>query len=118
MTDHRKHILLAQLQAALAMLKECLEKCPPAHWDEKIANYTFGQVAYHTLCFLDLYLSHDDASCKPCQNPRAPGGGLHPTGRAEPHLYNLRHVKHHAGQLSTSLRRIGVDTAWARSGWR
>jgi hypothetical protein len=38
-----------------------------------------------------------------------------PFSRAELHLYNLRHVQHHAGQLSAALRRVGVDTRWIKS---
>jgi len=169
MTDHLKLILRAQLEASLAMLDECLRKCPADHWDTKIANYTFWQVAYHTLCFVDVYLAPDDASWKPRQDPGAPGGGLHPKGRAELdeeypsrrfdrsellgyaaicrelirtaiaaeteaslagpsgfprlkfsraelHLYNMRHIQHHTGQLGASLRRIGVDTRWVKTG--
>ena len=39
--------------------------------------------------------------------------------RAEVHLYNIRHIQHHAAQLSLRLR---IDTneaiPWIRSGWR
>jgi hypothetical protein len=44
--------------------------------------------------------------------------------RAELHLYNLRHVQHHTGQLSAYLRRtdesLGDPSAlpWIGSGWR
>ncbi len=36
--------------------------------------------------------------------------------RAELHLYSMRHVQHHAGQLAALLRRARVATAWAREG--
>lgn len=36
--------------------------------------------------------------------------------RAELPLYNLRHVQHHAGQLSAFLRRAKVATRWAKEG--
>jgi hypothetical protein len=174
MTDHLKHILAAQFEAALCMLRNCIRKCPPEHWDgptHLIAKYCFWQVAYHTLCFVDLYLSPSDAAWR----PRTGKGGLHPAGRAELdeeypsrrfsqaellaylsicrqkmrevlgdtpaaetrkslegpsgfrrlrfsraelHLYNIRHVQHHAGQLGAYLRRVGVDTPWVKSGWR
>lgn len=32
--------------------------------------------------------------------------------RGELHLYNLRHVQHHTGQLSAYLRRIGQVPRW------
>ena len=56
MIEYVKAILTAQFEAALCMLNDCLRKCPPEHWDGKIANDTFRQVAYHTLFFVDLYL--------------------------------------------------------------
>jgi len=43
--------------------------------------------------------------------------------RLELHLYNLRHIQHHTGQLSAYLRRVvptlaqGKGVRWARSGW-
>jgi hypothetical protein len=57
MIEFLKRILTAQFEAALCMLKECVQKCPPEHWEGKIANDTFRQIAYHTLFFVDLYLS-------------------------------------------------------------
>jgi hypothetical protein len=41
-----------------------------------------------------------------------------PLSRAELHLYNLRHLAHHTGQLTAFLRRCGVETKWCKAGWR
>jgi hypothetical protein len=44
--------------------------------------------------------------------------------RGELHLYNLRHVQHHSGQLSAALRRLNLALQspqalpWIGSGWR
>jgi hypothetical protein len=39
--------------------------------------------------------------------------------RAELHLYNIRHIQHHAAQLSLRLRiDAKVDIPWIGSGWR
>ena len=44
--------------------------------------------------------------------------------RAEIHLYNLRHVQHHTGQMSAYLRRVAPEIfgqrslPWIGSGWR
>ncbi|MBA2117025.1 DinB family protein [Bremerella alba] len=39
--------------------------------------------------------------------------------RAELHVYNLRHIQHHAAQLVMRLRMdYQVDTPWFGSGWR
>ena len=62
MLDHVRKILTGQFEAALCMLNECIQKCPHDHWDGKIARYAFWPVAYHTLCFVDLYLSPNEAS--------------------------------------------------------
>lgn len=38
--------------------------------------------------------------------------------RAEVHVYNIRHVQHHAAQLILVLRRDAkVDVPWVKSGW-
>lgn len=159
-----KNATMGQFSAALAMLGETIEKCPDASWEAPVGKYPFWMVAYHTLCYADVYLSKDDASWAPQTGP----GGVHPAGRgeleeeypsrkferaelleylefcrrklaeemaaeteatlagpsgfprlkfsrAELHLYNLRHIQHHTGQLSALLRRCGVDTGWVKS---
>jgi hypothetical protein len=62
MIDLVKTMLTGQYEAALCMLKECIEKCPPEHWDGKIANDTFRQIAYHTLFFIDYYMSPGESA--------------------------------------------------------
>jgi len=37
--------------------------------------------------------------------------------RAELHIYNLRHVEHHTGQLSAVVRRAGGEPKWISRGW-
>lgn len=78
MTEYLKTILTAQFEAALCMLNQCVAACRPEHWEGKIANDTFRQVAYHTLFFVDLYLS--------------------PTEEA----FNLRDLHHQGGDERTS----------------
>lgn len=44
-----------------------------------------------------------------------------PISRGELYIYNLRHIQHHAGQLSAALRRLGADTSeggWVKTGWK
>lgn len=41
-----------------------------------------------------------------------------PLTRGELHLYNIRHIQHHTGQLSAHLRRRGGGADWVGSGWR
>ena len=148
------------------MLNDCIGKCPPALWDTPVAKYPFWQVAYHALCFVDLYLSPGEDAFTPrddyhpagwrefdaeypsrrferdeilaylalCRQKagdalavetpatleapsRFPG---RPATRGELHLYNLRHLQHHVGQLGACLRREdeSIDPRWVGSGWR
>ena len=60
MIDYVKQILIGQFEASLAMLNQCIEACPHEHWEDKIANGTFRWVAYHTLFFVDFYLSPNE----------------------------------------------------------
>lgn len=67
MIEHVKKILIGQFEASLCMLNECIQKCPNDYWDgpaptHTIAKYSFWLVAYHTLCFADLYLSPSEDS--------------------------------------------------------
>jgi hypothetical protein len=42
-----------------------------------------------------------------------------PISRAELHVYNLRHIQHHAAQLSLRLRLDAQqEIPWIGSGWR
>jgi hypothetical protein len=165
MIDYVKTILTGQFEATLCMLNGSIRRCPLEHWESRIAKYRFGQVAYHTLFFADLYLSPNEAafqlrdlhrrggdersSTAPCiglakdetltylsmcrqkmlevlssetlQSLQA-GSGFSwlPFSRGELHLYNIRHVQHHTGQLSAYLRTIVQDGErwWVGTGWR
>jgi hypothetical protein len=140
-----KKSLVSQFEAGLFMLDDCVRRCRDEHWDGAVAKYPFWQVAYHALCFADLYLS-------PSEQAFTFRAELHPQGqrefdeeypsrrfardelvayvaicrgkaietiaaetsetlsspsaslglkfsRLELHLYNLRHLQHHVGQL-------------------
>ena len=60
MIEYVKTILTGQFEAALCMMDHCIRACPPEHWEGKIANGTFRWVAYHTLFWVDMYLSPGD----------------------------------------------------------
>lgn len=51
-----------QYHAALAMLREAIERCPVDEWSNDDHKNAFWQVAYHTLFFTHLYLQRDQAS--------------------------------------------------------
>lgn len=62
MTEYLRTILTGQFEASLAMLHQCVRLCSPEHWEGMIANRTFRRIAYHTLLFVDLYLSPREAA--------------------------------------------------------
>jgi hypothetical protein len=81
MAQSIQEALTVQFEASLAMLKGCIERCPDDQWDATIAKYPFWQVAYHTLCYVDLYLESSNDAWQP--RTEADGGGLHPLGVKE-----------------------------------
>jgi hypothetical protein len=58
-------VLKSQYHAALAMLHECVEKCPEGLWLDEAPTNAFWRVAYHTLFFTHLYLGRDAESFRP-----------------------------------------------------
>jgi DinB superfamily len=60
MLDYVKQTLIGQFEASLAMLNQCIAACPEENWEDKIANGTFRWVTYHTLFFVDLYLTPNE----------------------------------------------------------
>src|ERR1051325_11462885 len=57
MTDAAfRRVLKSQYHAALAMLREAVERCPADEWSNADHTNAFWQVAYHTLYFTHLYL--------------------------------------------------------------
>ncbi|HEV2438920.1 MAG TPA: DinB family protein [bacterium] len=169
MIAYVRTILAGQFEASLAMLDVCIRGCPERHWDGRIARYPFWQIAYHTLCFVDLYLSPGESAFQPrdihpgalrdtfeeppgrrfdqreltayagiCRQQaldvlaaetfeslqRSSGFSWLPMSRGELHIYNIRHIQHHAGQLSAYLRRVEPAwqdrnvLRWVKTGWR
>lgn len=169
MIDYVKQILTGQFEAALCMMDHCVRACSPDRWEGKIANGTFRWVAYHTLFWVDLYLSPDDEDDfvlrdlhrrggDERQDTVTPGLGREETlayvavcrqkmretlaaetaeslqgpcgfayrklTRGELHLYKIRHIQHHTGQLSAYLRRVDPALGdrkalpWIGTGWR
>ena len=52
-----REILRRQFEAAIAMLENAVRACPDELWGDRSQKPEFWYVVYHTLFFLDLYLS-------------------------------------------------------------
>ena len=62
MIEELKKAITGQYEAALCMLHQCIIQCKPEHWEGRIANDTFRQISYHTLFYVDFYLSPTEES--------------------------------------------------------
>ena len=153
-----KRIVWSQFGAAMDMLENAIGMAPPKVWGDGSKPMEFWYVAYHTIFFLDYYLSDtsegfeppapftlseldpegippervyskeellgylahgrekcrrvlaaltDEAAAAPCRFERREMSVM------ELHLYNMRHVQHHAAQLNLLLRQT-IDSA---PGW-
>ena len=159
-----KSALEHQFVAALDMVENAIDACPEPVWDDPATPVPqrFWYLAYHTLFWLDLYLSESEQGFA----PPAPYtlGELDPAGVYPPHayvksellaylahgrdklrrvfvtlgeacavercefgsrkmsvfelhLYNMRHVQHHAAQLNLILRqRTDSAPRWVSRG--
>jgi hypothetical protein len=148
-------IVWSQFGAAIDMLENAMRAAPESLWGDRSRRPEFWYVAYHTLFFLDYYLSPtsegfappapftlseldpegvlpdriyskaelftylehgrekcrstfatltDVAAASPCRFERRDMSVM------ELHLYNMRHVQHHAAQLNLMLRQT-IDSA-------
>ena len=50
------HGVASQLLAGLSTLKDCVDRCPEAEWNERHNDYPFCQVVFHTLFDCDYHL--------------------------------------------------------------
>ncbi len=57
--------LKQQYHAGLAMLAECVEKCPEGGWLEGEHPRTFWRIAFHAAVFTHLYLGQDVDAFQP-----------------------------------------------------
>ena len=57
MNDFYKSVLWQQFGASLEMLENTINLCPDKVWGNQLAFGEFWYITYHTLFFLDLYLS-------------------------------------------------------------
>jgi hypothetical protein len=78
-------VLKSQYRAALAMLREAIERCPDDAWANGSDVNACWQIAYHTLFFTHLYLQPEEAAFRPWEGHQA--AVQHPdgiAGRADP----------------------------------
>jgi hypothetical protein len=60
-----KTIIWQQFGAAIDMLENAIDLCPESLWGDRSKQPEFWYVTFHTLFFLDLYLSDSDKGFTP-----------------------------------------------------
>lgn len=60
-----RQALKEQYHAGLAMLAECVEKCPDDMWLEGVHPRTFWRIVFHTAFFAQLYMGQNEAAFQP-----------------------------------------------------
>lgn len=78
-----KAVIESQFRAAIDMLGECIERCPEEHWATPVGTLPFWEVAYHALCWTDMYLSPRLSAWRADKGTKNGDTPLHPTGRKE-----------------------------------
>ena len=118
MTDAMfRSVLKSQYHAALAMLREAVERCPADEWSNADHNNAFWQVAYHTLFFTHLYLQRDEAAFQRWAQHRGPDDGIEgdPYTQAQVLEYVPSAIASSMMQwtrsISTARRAVSVGTA-------
>jgi uncharacterized damage-inducible protein DinB len=154
MDETFRKILWQQFGASIQMLENAIQECPEEVWSDQINFFEYWYIAYHTLFWLDFYLSEspqaftphapftmDEASAdeilpervyskaeliaylefarEKCRTRIASLTDESARQRfvlphrefsiLELHLYNMRHVQHHAAQLNLLLRQRGAQ---------
>lgn len=110
--DSLRVALERQYRAALAMLRDAVERCPEALWTDPAPTNAFWQVAYHALYFTHLYLQPDEAAFRPwaghqadVQHPDGIAGPDDPASRLPlvPEAYTREQVLAYAAHLEAGL---------------
>lgn len=73
--------LKSQYHAAIAMLRQAIERCPPEAWTDKSGHpAAYWHIAYHAIFFTDFYLHPDHESFTPQDFHREGIQGFAPHG--------------------------------------
>jgi hypothetical protein len=106
-----QEIILSQFQAALAMLRQAVEKCPDTLWDSPADRSKFWQVAYHALFYTHLYLQESVQTFSPWSRHRPESEQLGQAHSAEPYERQdvLDYLAFCQAQAVEQLARLDLD---------
>jgi DinB superfamily len=116
-----RNALKSQYHAALAMLQEAIESCPPGLWADDGAVNPFWRVAYHALFYTDFYLQPSEHGFVPWEGHR-PGlqrFGTDPPPDAPRPPYSIEELAGYCRRLGDGIDAAvdGLDLDAAESGF-
>lgn len=111
-TGMLRSALKSQYHAALAMLRQAIEKCPENLWTSRDCTNPFWRLVYHTLYFAHLYIQPSAAAFRPWEH--------HQTGiqdlddiPAPPDILELTELPHRPPQTGEPYTRAQMLEYWA-----
>lgn len=117
--DTWKSIIWQQFGAAIDMLENAIVACPEKVWGDRPGYHEFWYLAYHTLFFLDHYMSESSAGFA----PPAPFtlGELDPAGVLPDRVYTkdelLTYLEHGRNKCRARIEGLTEQTAFQRCGF-
>lgn len=120
-----RQALKEQLHAALAMLADCVRRCPDELWTAGAPPRAFWRVAFHAAYFTQLYLGQDEAAFVSWPGNRADiAAQVNPTADVEPYElpedtapYDQRtmldYIAYVGGLVDRIVDALDLDTEWS-----
>lgn len=114
-----KTIIWQQFGAAIDMLENAIRACPAEVWGKQVGPQEFWYLAFHTLFYIDLYLSESDAGF----SPPAPFtlDEMDERGLLPERVYTkeelLSYVDHGRAKCRTTIRSMTSERAGQRCGF-
>ncbi len=107
-------IIWQQFGASIDMLENAITACPENVWSDRTRQPEYWYIVYHTLFFLDFYLSETAEGFA----PPSPFGleELDPAGVLPPRVYTkkelLSYLEHGRNKCRTLILGLDKDKAW------
>jgi len=119
MDERLKAMIWHQFGAAIDMLENAVDACPDRLWGDRARKPEFWQLVYHTLFYLDLYLSETDAGFEPPSpfdaNERNADGP--PPKRAYSKTELLSYLAHGRAKCRATIMAMSAERAEGRCGF-
>jgi hypothetical protein len=116
--DVWKQIIRRQYGAAIKMLENAIRECPAGVWGDRVHWQAYWYIAYHTIFFLDFYLSETDIGFA----PPAPFtlGELDPSGVLPERVYTkdelLAYLEHGRKKCRAKINALTAEDVGRDSG--